>query len=230
MKVRIKSTPYFLSLISIIALLAGFSTPASAAVTVTFEAGTSAGWDFYDLDGDIVKNNTVDWDDLGIIAQYWLDTGCGDPNQWCTGADIDGSTGVDLIDYTILAKDWTKTGAENVLLQTIYGTAQDANGTITANTYRALQNGKGIALVFNVPSDTALDKAIFKLRGLTAGRNVQVRFYDITGKGYLLVPGHPTPTRTDPGLGSPLLFNTGPVPIPTPRIKLHAVLMLPSFI
>ena len=38
------------------------------AVTVTFEAGTPAGWDFYDLDADIARNNTVGWDDLGVIS------------------------------------------------------------------------------------------------------------------------------------------------------------------
>jgi len=209
MKVLIKSTSYFLSLISVIAVIFSLSTPVSAAPSVTFEAGTSAGWDFYDLDGDIAKNNTVDWNDLAVIAQHWLDTGCGDPNQWCAGADIDVSSDVDLSDYAIFAKDWTLTGAENVLLQTIYGTAQDANGTITANAYDAIEAGKGNAMVFAVPENTALDKAIFKcFKGTAwiAGDVMQIRFYDVSGLNYLSYSGHPTVTRANPGGGGPLLF------------------------
>ena len=188
----------------------------NSAVTVEFLEGTAAGWDLHGLETDIARNNAVDWDDLGVIAQHWLDAGCGDPNQWCDGADIDGSTGVDFLDYALLTNDWTKEAGDGVLLQTIYGTAQDSAGNITANTYKALQNYKGIAMAFNVPLDTTLDKAIFKLRALTAGKNIQIRFYNVTGKGYLLVPGHPAPARTDPGSGGQLLFDTGQITIPTP--------------
>ena len=105
----------------------------SAAATVTFSGGTPAGWDFHELDGDIVRNNTVDWGDLNVIAQHWLNGGCEAANQWCGEADIDSSSGVDIIDYSLLAKGWLKQGAKDVLLQTIYGTAQDSAGNITAN-------------------------------------------------------------------------------------------------
>ncbi len=200
MKARLKSTLYFLSLISVIAVIFSLSTPTlAAAPSVLFEAGTSAGWDFYDLDGDIAKNNTVDWDDLAVLAARWLDASCGDPNQWCAGADIDSSSDVDLSDYAIFAKDWTLTGAENVLLQTIYGTLQDSNGTITANSYRALSIDKGMAMAFAVPQDTALDKGIFKCRGVKASNRIRIRMYDVSGKNYLLQPGHPTVSRTNPG-------------------------------
>ena len=100
--------PALLSLLTISFLFC--NVPLDAA-SVEFQAGTAAGWDFHDLDADIARNNTVDWDDLGVIAQHWLDADCGDPNQWCAGADIDGSTGVDFIDYALLTKDWSKQGA-----------------------------------------------------------------------------------------------------------------------
>ena len=77
-----------------VALMLGMSNPASAAVTISWEAGTSAGWNFYELDGDIARNNTIDWADLSVIAQYWLNSSCDGTNQWCGGADIDDSTGV----------------------------------------------------------------------------------------------------------------------------------------
>ena len=50
----------------------------------------------YELESDIVRNNTVDWSDLNIIAQQWLIAGCDATNQWCAGADLNGSSGVDL--------------------------------------------------------------------------------------------------------------------------------------
>ncbi len=59
--------------------------------------------------GDLNTDGTVDWNDLDVIAQQWLDAGCGDPNQWCAGADIDKNTNVDLTDYALLAQDWLQT-------------------------------------------------------------------------------------------------------------------------
>ena len=183
----------------IISLLFVATLPLSVcfgAPSLSFVAGASAGWDFHELAGDIARNNTVDINDLGIIAQQWLASGCGSVNQWCARADIDNSTGVDFVDYALLAKDWTKTGAKGVLLQTIYGVAQDANGTITANTGRALQSFKGMAMAFSVPQNIALDKGIFKWRGIQASNNIRIRLYNVTGKGCLNYL-HPM-TKADP--------------------------------
>ena len=136
---------YFLSLISVIVLIACLSNPASAAQSMTVcrrahrRAGISMNWKPTSQEITPSIGTTSE-----LSQQHWLNSGCGDANQWCGGADINASSSVDLIDYAILAKDWTKTGAQNVLLQTIYGSAQDANGTITANTAQALQNGKGM--------------------------------------------------------------------------------------
>ena len=44
----------------------------SALPSVTFVAGTSAGWAFYERDGDIARNNIVALNDLNVIAQNWL--------------------------------------------------------------------------------------------------------------------------------------------------------------
>ena len=114
-----------------------------------------------------------------------------------------------LIDYAILAKDWSKQGAKTVLLQTIYGTAQDAQGNITANTNKALTPDKGCAMAFNVPQNTALGQGIFKCYGnpIVAGNIMRIRFYDVTGKNYLSFSGHPTVSKTDPGSGGEQLFN-----------------------
>lgn len=177
--------------------------------TVTFSAGTTAGWDFYDLAGDIVKNNTVDLNDLNVIAQRWLDSNCAAINQWCSGADIDDSNDVSLIDYAIFATDWSQNGAENVLLQTIYGTNQDANGTIIyPNGYHALSVGKECLMVFAVPQATSLDKGWFKVVGFKANYTFRVRLFNVTGQD-LLNRGH-TISKTSLDSGTPLVDVTVP--------------------
>ena len=140
----------------IVLLIALLSSPVCyGTVTISYVAGTSAGWNFHELEGDIARNNIVDLNDLNVIALHWLDASCADANQWCGKADIDASTSVDFVDYAILAKDWSKEAGQNVLLQTIYGVAQDANGTITANAGHTMSIDKGCAFAFAVAQNTA---------------------------------------------------------------------------
>ena len=193
----------------------------SAEPSVTFEAGTPAGWDFHELDADIARNNTIDWGDLSIIAQHWLASGCEAANQWCGQADINGSTGVDLVDYALLSKDWSKQSAKDVLLQTIYGTAQDSAGNITANLSRVVQKDKGLAMAFNVVANTTLDKAIFKCFGNNGTwrpeEKLRIRLFNVTGKGYLNY-NHSGITKAEPGGGNPAIFDIlaiTPKPIPS---------------
>ena len=177
--------------------------------TITFSAGTTAGWDFYDLDTDIVRNNTVDWDDLAVVASHWLASDCGISNQWCSGSDLDNSNSIDLLDYAILANNWSKQGAENVLLQTIYGTAQDSAGNIIyPNATHALSQGKECAMVFAVPENTILDKGWFKLTGFKADYTFRVRLFNVTGQG-LLNRGR-TIAKSNLDLWSPLVDVTKP--------------------
>ena len=56
-------------------------------------------------EGDLSQNCYVDWPDVDIFAEHWLDTGCSGPN-WCEGADLDESTNVDFYDFAILAAHW----------------------------------------------------------------------------------------------------------------------------
>ena len=180
-------------------------------VTMYFSAGTPAGWDFNDIEANISGGDTVDLNDLGVLAQYWLDSGCGTGNNWCGKADIDAGGDVDFTDYSHLANNWGAKAAENVLLQTIYGTAQDSSGNITANAYRVLQYLKGLAMAFKVPADTALDRGIFKCMtggdpGWRAGQILHVRLFNVTGRGYLNY-NHTGITRANPGgVGNPAIF------------------------
>lgn len=184
---------------------------------IVFSAGDVNGWDFYELDGDVFRNNTVDLNDLNVIVQNWLDVNCSDVNNWCGQADIDGSSGVDLIDYALLAKDWSKNAGGNVLLQTIYGTAQDSAGNITANTYRALSQNKGMMMAFRVPTNTALYQGRFKWRGVKPSSNIRIRLYNVTGKNYLQY-NHTGIAKTDPATGGTVLIDTqvaAPNPVPS---------------
>ncbi len=86
-----------------------------------------------------------------------------------------------------------------VLLETIYGTQQDASGNITTNNYRYLSIDKGLAYAFTVGKNCVLDSATLKCRGVKASNGIRVRMYNVTGQNYLNYSGHPAPARTAPG-------------------------------
>ena len=46
--------------------------------------------------------------DLVSLSEYWLTDGCSPLNNWCGGTDRNGSSFVDLPDYTILAACWNE--------------------------------------------------------------------------------------------------------------------------
>jgi len=52
----------------------------------------------FDTDGDI------DWYDLRTLIETWLNTCATD--EWCGGCDIEQSTGLDFVDFSILAEGW----------------------------------------------------------------------------------------------------------------------------
>ena len=55
--------------------------------------------------GDLFEDNIIDYKDLEILADYWLDVNCTSPN--CP-ADLDGVAGVNMGDYAVLAPNWKK--------------------------------------------------------------------------------------------------------------------------
>ncbi|MBN2272273.1 MAG: hypothetical protein JXN61_16805 [Sedimentisphaerales bacterium] len=57
---------------------------------------------------NIAGDGSVNFLDLAIIGQYWLDSSCSPPD-WCGGADIDMSTAVGMTDVAILADNWLET-------------------------------------------------------------------------------------------------------------------------
>jgi chondroitin AC lyase len=59
---------------------------------------------------DLVKDYNIDWKDLEVIAQHWLNT-CGD----CNGTDLDNSGTVNLVDFALFAPHW-KTDPDLVYL------------------------------------------------------------------------------------------------------------------
>ena len=186
-------------------------------ITLEVLAGTAAGWDFYDLDTNISGGDSVDFDDIRVLAEHWLEGSCDDANNWCCRADLDASSNVDFLDYALLVSDWPQSAAEKILLQTIYGTSQDADENITANNYYALNKNQGIAMAFKVQEHTALDKATFKCFGIASSNALRIRLYDVTGRGYLTYGN--TMARTAPGgTGNPAIFDfcsTVPASIPS---------------
>jgi pectate lyase len=84
----------------------------------------------------------------------------------------------------------------DVLLQTIYGTRQDAAGNVTANTPVALSIDKGLGIAFDVPRDTALDTLRMKLQNAKPEVGIRLRLYDVTYRGFL---AGAAPARSAPG-------------------------------
>jgi len=54
-----------------------------------------------DFNGD----TKVDFTDFAVLASYWGDTVCSDPN-WCEGADLDTDGSVDSNDLALFAEYW----------------------------------------------------------------------------------------------------------------------------
>ncbi|MHC4749473.1 MAG: InlB B-repeat-containing protein [Planctomycetota bacterium] len=58
---------------------------------------------------DLDQSGDVGFSDLAVLAGYWLDTNCAEP-QWCDGADADQSQTVDTVDLAILTQNWLENG------------------------------------------------------------------------------------------------------------------------
>ena len=62
--------------------------------------------------GDLSRDCKVDFDDIRLYAEQWLDeSGCFDPD--CVEpncADIDGADGVNMFDFAILTRNWRRAG------------------------------------------------------------------------------------------------------------------------
>jgi hypothetical protein len=57
--------------------------------------------------GDINTDHVVDFEDLRLFIGHWLDPNCLIPG---CDADLDGSDGVDMVDFALLAKNWQVKG------------------------------------------------------------------------------------------------------------------------
>jgi len=54
---------------------------------------------------DFNQDTKVDFADLALLASYWLETGCSDPD-WCAGTDLDIDGDVDCDDLMFFAAYW----------------------------------------------------------------------------------------------------------------------------
>ena len=55
--------------------------------------------------GDFEPHGDIDIADLSNFLSHWLDSGCYENNNWCSGCDLDQSGDVDLVDFAVLAKN-----------------------------------------------------------------------------------------------------------------------------
>ncbi len=70
------------------------------------------------ITGDFDKNCQVNLVDLYWMGLYWL-RDCGDPN-WCEGVDINQSTNVDIIDYSLFSNNWKIESSLNLDKNNLY--------------------------------------------------------------------------------------------------------------
>lgn len=55
---------------------------------------------------DLSVNGSIDLADLTTVAACWLDSDCGQANDFCRGADINHNGRVDLADFALLSGNW----------------------------------------------------------------------------------------------------------------------------
>jgi len=55
---------------------------------------------------DFQPDGIVDTNDLALLAGHWLNTDCGELNDWCDWTDLDGDNTIDFNDYCVLAQYW----------------------------------------------------------------------------------------------------------------------------
>jgi hypothetical protein len=59
------------------------------------------------IPGDIDGDSSVDIVDLHLLAEHWLQAGCGFGDDWCEGADLNSDGTVDMFDFAHLSVYWT---------------------------------------------------------------------------------------------------------------------------
>ena len=55
---------------------------------------------------NLYADGRIDFADLFLFAEHWLETPCSVGNDWCGGADFNHIHGVDLNDFAFLSKYW----------------------------------------------------------------------------------------------------------------------------
>lgn len=60
------------------------------------------------LRGDLDFDGKVDIKDFAAFAAHWMETGCGEANDWCGGADLDRINDLDMEDLARLASYWLR--------------------------------------------------------------------------------------------------------------------------
>jgi hypothetical protein len=58
------------------------------------------------IEGDTNNDGIVDFNDVAKVTSQWLNDNCSNETRWCHGADLDHSTNVNLIDFSIIAANW----------------------------------------------------------------------------------------------------------------------------
>jgi len=61
------------------------------------------------IQGDINGNREVNYEDIFLLTDEWLNTGCSEQNHWCEGRDLNNDGRIDLLDLAFLTDSWLET-------------------------------------------------------------------------------------------------------------------------
>jgi outer membrane protein assembly factor BamB len=142
---------------------------------------------------DFTNDGIVDWFDLTVFAQHWLDN-CSS-NNWCDGADFNHSGQVDFVDFSVFASQWFSNSnpypQDN--LTTVYSAAANyilnQPGIPTQGYCMAFGGGQGrLAYELAVRSDLKILCVDSNQAMINSGRNI-LESNDVYGERITLYNG-----------------------------------------
>lgn len=134
------------------------SKTSSSSVDVTVIDVNSITCDFY-------KDWYVDFSDFAVLASYWIDAECADPN-WCQGTDLDHSGSTDNLELSIFLDRWLSEVNDLDLLA--YWPMDDNNSTtLTSDISGNSHNGTASANTESLSAPGIIDTC-FDLAGTDA--------------------------------------------------------------
>ncbi|HIJ70081.1 MAG TPA: PASTA domain-containing protein, partial [Planctomycetes bacterium] len=130
--------------------VAGYSAMPGTQVNLWVSLGRTA--------ADMNDDGGVDFADLVILAYYWMDDTCSEPN-WCQGADCNRNDLVDYFDFATFACDWLELTADPNLVAH-WTMDDDADNTIVLDSSGEENHGTAQQNTSDINTTGIIDDAL----------------------------------------------------------------------